>query len=87
MDLWKSNIVLCVNPDDSLYLQAIGNDSNAEKLSATYEPQVCLSKEAFLQLLNNSSEFTEAWELPIWVKMNPMNGEESLHVLMLHCGP
>ncbi|KAK9952496.1 hypothetical protein ABG768_018335 [Culter alburnus] len=53
---------------------AISNDSNAEKLSATYEPQVCLSKEAFLQLLNNSSEFTEAWELPIWVKMNPMKG-------------
>ncbi|XP_067291791.1 little elongation complex subunit 2 [Pseudorasbora parva] len=53
---------------------AISNDSNAEKLSAIYEPQVCLSKEAFLQLLNNSSEFTEAWELPIWVKMNPMKG-------------
>ncbi|XP_059392457.1 little elongation complex subunit 2-like isoform X2 [Carassius carassius] len=53
---------------------AISNDSNAEKLCATYEPQVCLSKEAFLQLLNNNSEFTEAWELPVWVKENPMNG-------------
>ncbi|KAI2648253.1 Nuclear receptor ROR-alpha A [Labeo rohita] len=53
---------------------AISSDSNAEKLSATYEPQVCLSKEAFLQLLNNSSEFTEAWEIPVWVKMNPMKG-------------
>ncbi|KAG1939343.1 little elongation complex subunit 2 isoform X1 [Pimephales promelas] len=53
---------------------AISNDSNAEKLSATYEPQVCLSKEAFIQLLNNSSELTEAWELPIWVKMNPNKG-------------
>uniref|UniRef100_A0A9J8A6S8 Interactor of little elongation complex ELL subunit 2 n=2 Tax=Cyprinus carpio TaxID=7962 RepID=A0A9J8A6S8_CYPCA len=53
---------------------AISNDSNAEKLCATYEPQVCLSKEAFLQLLNNSSEFTEAWELPVWVKINPMKG-------------
>lgn len=53
---------------------AISNDSNAEKLSSIYEPQVCLSKEAFLQLLDNSSEFTEAWELPIWVKMNPTKG-------------
>ncbi|XP_026118477.1 little elongation complex subunit 2-like isoform X3 [Carassius auratus] len=53
---------------------AISNDSNAEKLCATYEPQVCLSKEAFLQLLNNNSEFTEAWELPVWVRENPMNG-------------
>uniref|UniRef100_A0A672PR47 Little elongation complex subunit 2-like n=1 Tax=Sinocyclocheilus grahami TaxID=75366 RepID=A0A672PR47_SINGR len=54
--------------------KVISNDSNAEKLCATYEPQVCLSKEAFLQLLNNSFEFTEVWELPIWVKMNPMKG-------------
>uniref|UniRef100_A0A671NJY8 Little elongation complex subunit 2-like n=1 Tax=Sinocyclocheilus anshuiensis TaxID=1608454 RepID=A0A671NJY8_9TELE len=54
--------------------KVISNDSNAEKLCATYEPQVCLSKEAFLQLLNNSFEFTEVWELPIWVKINPMKG-------------
>ncbi|XP_026094984.1 little elongation complex subunit 2-like isoform X1 [Carassius auratus] len=53
---------------------AISNDRNAEKLCVTYEPQVCLSKEAFLQLLNNSFEFSEAWELPVWVKMNPMRG-------------
>ncbi|XP_052400421.1 little elongation complex subunit 2 isoform X2 [Carassius gibelio] len=53
---------------------AISNDRNAEKLCFTYEPQVCLSKEAFLQLLNNSFEFSEAWELPVWVKMNPMRG-------------
>ncbi|XP_043084767.1 little elongation complex subunit 2 isoform X2 [Puntigrus tetrazona] len=68
-----SNVLPPANKAASLHT-VISNDSNAEKLSATYEPQVCLSKEAFLQLLNNSSEFTEAWELPIWVKMNPMNG-------------
>lgn len=68
-----SNVVPPAKKTTSVHT-AISNDSNAEKLSATYEPQVCLSKEAFLQLLNNSSEFTEAWELPIWVKMNPMNG-------------
>lgn len=53
---------------------AISSDSNAEKLSATYEPHVCLAKEAFIQLLNNSSELTESWELPVWVRMNPGKG-------------
>ncbi|KAI7811852.1 putative NMDA receptor-regulated protein 2, partial [Triplophysa rosa] len=52
----------------------ISSDNNAEKLSATYEPHVCLSKEAFLQLLSNDPELTEAWELPVWVKMNPTRG-------------
>ncbi|XP_030621165.1 little elongation complex subunit 2 [Chanos chanos] len=46
----------------------ISTDSNAEKLCATYEPHVCLTKEAFVQLLSNDPEFTEAWELPVWVK-------------------
>uniref|UniRef100_A0A673IMS5 Little elongation complex subunit 2-like n=1 Tax=Sinocyclocheilus rhinocerous TaxID=307959 RepID=A0A673IMS5_9TELE len=68
-----SNVVPPAKKATSVHT-AISNDSNAEKLSATYEPQVCLSKEAFLQLLNNSSELTEAWELPVWVKVNPMNG-------------
>ncbi|XP_060770852.1 little elongation complex subunit 2 isoform X2 [Neoarius graeffei] len=52
----------------------ISSDTNAEKLSATYEPHVCLAKEAFLQLLSNSIGFTEAWELPVWVKVNPAKG-------------
>ncbi|XP_065148168.1 little elongation complex subunit 2 [Paramisgurnus dabryanus] len=52
----------------------ISSDNNAEKLSATYEPHVCLSKEAFLQLVNNDPEFTDAWELPVWVKMNTTRG-------------
>ncbi|XP_053496746.1 little elongation complex subunit 2 isoform X1 [Ictalurus furcatus] len=52
----------------------ISSDRNAEKLSATYEPHVCLSKEAFIQLLNNSVGFAEAWELPVCVKVNPANG-------------
>ncbi|XP_042608822.1 little elongation complex subunit 2-like isoform X1 [Cyprinus carpio] len=68
-----SNVVPPAKKASSVH-DAISDDSNAEKLCATYEPQVCLSKEAFLQLLNNSSEFTEAWELPVWVKENPMNG-------------
>ncbi|KAK1789858.1 hypothetical protein P4O66_015737, partial [Electrophorus voltai] len=47
---------------------AISSDTNAEKLSATYEPHVCLAKEAFLQLVNNDAGCAEAWELPVWVK-------------------
>lgn len=58
--------------------QPISSDTNAEKLSATYEPHVCLAKEAFLQLLNNSIAFTEAWELPVWVKVNPAKGKKLL---------
>ncbi|XP_056595435.1 little elongation complex subunit 2 isoform X2 [Triplophysa dalaica] len=52
----------------------ISSDNNAEKLSATYEPHVCLSKEAFLQLLSNDPEFNEAWELPFWIKTNATRG-------------
>ncbi|XP_017563822.1 little elongation complex subunit 2 isoform X1 [Pygocentrus nattereri] len=55
----------------SHFHRAISSDTNAEKLSAIYEPHVCLAKEAFLQLLNNSAGYTEAWELPVWVKENP----------------
>ncbi|XP_026859094.2 little elongation complex subunit 2 isoform X2 [Electrophorus electricus] len=53
---------------------AISSDTNAEKLSATYEPHVCLAKEAFLQLVNNDAGCAEAWELPVWVKVNGGRG-------------
>ncbi|XP_053343331.1 little elongation complex subunit 2 isoform X1 [Clarias gariepinus] len=56
------------------YHTPISSDTNAEKLSATYEPHVCLAKEAFLQLLNNSTVFTETWEMPVCVKVNPAKG-------------
>ncbi|KAL7858198.1 hypothetical protein AOLI_G00183000 [Acnodon oligacanthus] len=55
----------------SHFHRAISSDTNAEKLSAIYEPHVCLAKDAFLQLLSNSAGYTEAWELPVWVKENP----------------
>ncbi|XP_028814193.1 little elongation complex subunit 2 [Denticeps clupeoides] len=54
----------------------ISSDPNAEKLSGRYQPHVCLSKEAFLQLLDNGPEFTEAWELPMCVKINHSTGSE-----------
>ncbi|KAK3558919.1 hypothetical protein QTP86_032183 [Hemibagrus guttatus] len=58
----------------------ISSDPNAEKLSATYEPHVCLAKEAFLQLLNNNAGFTEAWELPVCVKVNPVKGSKTVYI-------
>ncbi|XP_076863583.1 little elongation complex subunit 2 [Brachyhypopomus gauderio] len=52
----------------------ISTDTNAEKLSAIYEPHVCLAKEAFLQLVNNSTIYSEPWELPVWVKGDATKG-------------
>ncbi|GAA6105036.1 little elongation complex subunit 2 [Tachysurus ichikawai] len=69
--------ISAVNPPDkkaARFHTPISSDTNAEKLSATYEPHVCLAKEAFFQLLNNSVGFTEAWELPVCVKVNPAKG-------------
>ncbi|KAF4081353.1 hypothetical protein AMELA_G00160400 [Ameiurus melas] len=68
--------ISAVNPPvkkATLFHTPISSDMNAEKLSATYEPHVCLAKEAFVQLLNNSVGFAEAWELPVCVKVNLAN--------------
>ncbi|TRY94612.1 hypothetical protein DNTS_015814 [Danionella cerebrum] len=53
---------------------SISDDRNAEKLSAVYEPHVCLTKEAFVLLLNNSPELGESWELPVLVAAQPGMG-------------
>ncbi|KAM6961202.1 little elongation complex subunit 2 [Aplochiton taeniatus] len=51
---------------------AISSDSNAERLCARYQPHVCLTREALLKLLDNQGpEFSEPWELPVWVKTDP----------------
>ncbi|XP_061577810.1 little elongation complex subunit 2 isoform X2 [Cololabis saira] len=50
----------------------ISNDGNAEKLSACYEPHVCLTRDALLRLLDNHGpDFREQWELPVCVKVTP----------------
>uniref|UniRef100_A0A4W4DNN1 Little elongation complex subunit 2 C-terminal domain-containing protein n=1 Tax=Electrophorus electricus TaxID=8005 RepID=A0A4W4DNN1_ELEEL len=59
---------------------AISSDTNAEKLSATYEPHVCLAKEAFLQLVNNDAGCAEAWELPVWVKVNGRRESKTAYI-------
>ncbi|XP_048825268.1 little elongation complex subunit 2 [Brienomyrus brachyistius] len=47
----------------------ISCDANAEKLCARYKPHVCLSSATLLRLLDNHGpEYSEAWELPVWVK-------------------
>ncbi|XP_044049038.1 little elongation complex subunit 2 isoform X2 [Siniperca chuatsi] len=53
----------------------ISSDSNAENLSARYEPHVCLTRDALVRLLDNHGpDFGEQWELPVWVKLNPGKG-------------
>lgn len=59
-------------------LQTISSDSNAETLSARYEPHVCLTRDALFRLLNNHGpDFGEQWEVPVWVKLNPGKGKSS----------
>uniref|UniRef100_A0A3Q4AK46 Little elongation complex subunit 2 C-terminal domain-containing protein n=1 Tax=Mola mola TaxID=94237 RepID=A0A3Q4AK46_MOLML len=53
----------------------ISGDSNAEKLSARYEPHVCLTRDALVRLLDNHGpNFAEQWEVPVVVKINPVKG-------------
>ncbi|XP_034032372.1 little elongation complex subunit 2 isoform X2 [Thalassophryne amazonica] len=51
----------------------ISCDSNAEKLCSHYQPHICLTQQALLRLLDNHGpEFGQQWELPVWVKLNPV---------------
>ncbi|KAK7891549.1 hypothetical protein WMY93_023512 [Mugilogobius chulae] len=54
---------------------SISSDCNAEKLCSSYEPHVCLTRDALVQLLNNHGpDFREEWELPVIIKTNPSKG-------------
>lgn len=60
----------------SVLLQTISTDANAEKLAARYEPHVCLTRDALIQLLNNNGpDFAEQWELPVCVELSPGVGK------------
>lgn len=51
---------------------SISGDNNAERLCSIYEPHVCLTREALVQLINNHGpDFREEWELPVLIKSNP----------------
>ncbi|XP_067090844.1 little elongation complex subunit 2 isoform X2 [Osmerus mordax] len=59
----------------SVSLAAVSSDSNANKLCARYEPHVCLTRDALVRLLNNHGpDFSDPWELPLWVKTKPGKG-------------
>lgn len=59
-------------------MQTISSDSNAETLSARYEPHVCLTRDALFRLLNNHGpDFGAQWEMPVLVKLNPGKGKSS----------
>uniref|UniRef100_A0A3B3R6T7 Interactor of little elongation complex ELL subunit 2 n=1 Tax=Paramormyrops kingsleyae TaxID=1676925 RepID=A0A3B3R6T7_9TELE len=57
-------------------------DANAEKLCARYQPHICLSSAALLRLLDNHGpEYSETWELPVWV----LPGSGSHKVVYVDC--
>ncbi|KAL4641948.1 little elongation complex subunit 2 isoform X1 [Arapaima gigas] len=46
----------------------ISGDVNAKKLCEKYKPHVCLTSGAFFTLLNNQGpDYSESWEIPVWV--------------------
>ncbi|KAM9375563.1 little elongation complex subunit 2 isoform 2-T2 [Pholidichthys leucotaenia] len=48
----------------------VSGDGNAQKLSAFYEPHVCLTRDALVRLLDNHGpDFLEQWELPVSIKL------------------
>uniref|UniRef100_A0A3B4A2T7 Little elongation complex subunit 2 C-terminal domain-containing protein n=1 Tax=Periophthalmus magnuspinnatus TaxID=409849 RepID=A0A3B4A2T7_9GOBI len=54
---------------------SISSDHNASRLCSSYEPHVCLTRDALVQLLNNHGpDFKEEWELPVLIKTNPSKG-------------
>ncbi|XP_009992694.1 PREDICTED: little elongation complex subunit 2 [Chaetura pelagica] len=53
----------------------ISSDSNAEKLALKYCPQVVLSNYSLFTLLNNHGlNYKEQWEIPVCIKMIPVEG-------------
>ncbi|XP_067090845.1 little elongation complex subunit 2 isoform X3 [Osmerus mordax] len=66
---------LCLTFEKLLVTMAVSSDSNANKLCARYEPHVCLTRDALVRLLNNHGpDFSDPWELPLWVKTKPGKG-------------
>ncbi|MGH0152134.1 UNVERIFIED_CONTAM: hypothetical protein FKN15_021873 [Acipenser sinensis] len=53
----------------------ISCDSNAEKLSLKYDPQVSITSEALFTLLNNHGpDYKDSWEIPVCIKTVPGEG-------------
>lgn len=60
---------------------SISDDSNAEKLCGIYEPHVCLTREALVQLINNHGpDFREEWELPVLIKSNLEKRKKTVYI-------
>ncbi|NXN33624.1 ICE2 protein, partial [Nycticryphes semicollaris] len=60
----------------------ISSDSNAEKLALKYCPQVVLSNQSLFTLLNNHGlNYKEQWEIPVCVKMIPVEGSKPAKVV------
>ncbi|XP_074011932.1 little elongation complex subunit 2 [Numenius arquata] len=60
----------------------ISSDSNAEKLALKYCPQVVLSNQSLFTLLNNHGlNYKEQWEIPVCIKMIPVEGSKPTKVV------
>ncbi|NXF86965.1 ICE2 protein, partial [Eubucco bourcierii] len=60
----------------------VSSDSNAEKLALKYGPQVVLSNQSLLTLLNNHGlNYKEQWEIPVCIKKIPVAGREPAKVV------
>ncbi|KFZ51875.1 NMDA receptor-regulated protein 2, partial [Podiceps cristatus] len=60
----------------------ISSDSNAEKLALKYCPQVVLSNQSLFTLLNNHGlNYKEQWEIPVCIKMIPVEGSKPAKVV------
>ncbi|XP_032846127.2 little elongation complex subunit 2 isoform X2 [Tyto alba] len=60
----------------------ISSDSNAEKLASKYCPQVVLSNQSLFTLLNNHGlNYKEQWEIPVCIKMIPVEGSKPAKVV------
>lgn len=67
-----------------LSFQDISLDSNAEKLALKYHPQVVLSSRSLFTLLNNHGlNYKEQWEIPVSVKMIPVEGMVYFHTNLM----
>ncbi|XP_062403090.1 little elongation complex subunit 2 isoform X2 [Sardina pilchardus] len=60
--------------------KAVSSDQTAERLSNKYEPDVCLTREALVRILDQNAEFTEDWEIPVWVKLNSLTGKKTVYI-------
>uniref|UniRef100_A0AAV2L670 Annexin n=1 Tax=Knipowitschia caucasica TaxID=637954 RepID=A0AAV2L670_KNICA len=63
---------------------SVSSDSNSLSLCSRYEPHVCLTRDALVQLLNNHGpDFREEWEIPVLIRANPSHDKSTKKTVFL----